>query len=354
MDEELQNEVVDELPAEETQAESKFTLTPRMVAVAKGEDPDAISSEPPAEEVAEQEEVVEESDDAPADEQAEEPTSWVTDADRQRATAYGLDPEDLSVYSSREEFGRTLRALDKATSRLSPKPSGEYSPPAKDEAEEIDDTKPVDASGKLNLAYYEKNFDEGTVEAMRVLRAQQDANEKQSAAIAAFQAQQEQELFDRHIQSFHSAAESLRPDFYGRTVDKSGLPITPSKAELDRRQKLYDAAEVYMDHLARSQERSGMPVSIPPWPNILKQAEVIAFPQEIAAHEKAVAKATREAQLKKVAEQSKNRRPVGSTASARAAYRNAPAADPHSTESIMRSPEVEAVLRRIADGVSSN
>jgi hypothetical protein len=355
----VQDEVVDELPAEETPVESKFTLSPRMVAVAKGEDPDAISDEPVAEEVSEQEEVAEETD-APAEEQAEQPTSWVTDADRQQATAYGLDEADLATYTSREDFGRQLRAIDKAFSRRQPtwensqvqKPEPETKAPA----EAVDDTKPVDATGKLNLAYYEKNFsdDPDQLAVFKAIRKQQDDSEKNNAVLEEFRYREQEAEWNRHISAFHNAAETLRPDFYGRTVDKSGLPLSPSKSELDRRQKLFNAADVLIDHMAREQERNGLPVSIPPWGNILKQAESMAFPEEIAAHEKTAAKAKRQAELSKVAAQSKNRRPVGSTASAQSAYRNAPHADPHSTDAIMRNPSVEAVLRRITDGVSSN
>jgi len=351
----LNADAVDELPAE--QAEGKFVLTPRMIAIAKGEDPDA-PSEPVAEEI-EQDEVVEEAEESvetPAEEQADEPTSWVTDADRQRATAYGLDAEDLAAYSSREEFGRVLRSLDKAVTRQQQKwENSRFTPEKKTEpeTEEVDDTKPV-INGKVNLAYYEKNYDEGTVEAMRVVRAQQDATEKLLASSEESQKRYEEEQIQRYHQGFHQAAEQMRPDFFGRTVDKSGLPLQLSQTELDRRQKLYSAADVYIDHIIREQERQGLPPSVPPWPVVLKQAEQLAFRDEIAQLEKTTAKASREAQLKKVAANSQRRRPVASTAGSQAAFRNAPHEDPHSTQSIMQAPEVAAVLQRIRDGVSSN
>jgi hypothetical protein len=351
-EEHLSDETVDELAQEPVKAEGTFPLTPRLVAIAKGEDPDAIVEAPAGETVDEQveqpAEEVAESDDAPEP----EPTSWVTDSDKQRAVSYGLDPEDLSAYSSREEFGRVTRALDKSYSRRqAPQPETQSGRAAELDAKPadapVDDTKPFDASGKLNLAYYEKNFDEGTVAAVKAIREQQDTQAKYAQEIEAFRQEQDQAAWQTHVNEFHRAAEEIRPDFFGQTVDKSGLPIQLGQSELDRRQKLWDAANVITDHMVRAQERAGLPPSVPPWKHVLKQAEQLAFGDEIAKHEKAAAKVSREAELKKIAAQSKRVRPVATTTSSHNSYRNAPAADQFSTESIMRHPDVEAALRRI-------
>lgn len=350
----LSDDTVEQVP-DASPAEGSFPLTPRMVAIAKGEDPDAITSEvddAPAEEVVDEQLADDAADEVAEDPAGEtpEPTSWVTAADRARAKSYNLDAEDLDAYSSREDFGRALRLIDKAASRRdpSPAPQAPVTPSAK--ADEVaDDTKPRDANGKLNLAYFAKNFDEATVELVKEQIANTEAREKQSQELAYFQQQQEEQEFVRYAQGFHQAAEELRPDFYGRTVDASGLPLDPSPAELDRRTKLWSKAHLVTESIIAEQQEAGMKVSVPPWPQVLKQAEVLAFGDEIAKHEKVAKQTTRAQDLRRLATQSQRRRPVASTASTHAAYRGAPPADPHSTESIVKHPDVEALLRRLED-----
>jgi len=351
----LSDDLSEDAP-EPVQAEGTYPLTPRMIAIAKGEDPDAITSE--ADDAPADEPEVDPADDAgevaeqPADD-TPEPTSWVTEGDKQRARAYGLDPEDLAAYSSREEFGRITRAIDKAASRREPTAPKAVETPAPKVDEVVDDTKPRDANGKLNLAYYEKNFDEATVELVREQIAKDDLIAKQNQAIESFRQEQEEAAWIRHTNEFHRAAEEIRPEFFGRTTDKSGLPVDLSPAELDRRQKLWNAANIISDHMLREQERSGLQPSLPPWANILKQAEVLAFGEELAKFEQAAQKASKQAtrteQLQRVAAQSQRRRPVAQTAGTHAAYRGAPPSDPHSTEAILQHPTMEAVLRRIND-----
>lgn len=350
-EENLSEDSVEQTP-EPIQAESAFPLTPRMIAIAKGEDPDAITSEADDAEVSDDQAAdaaPEQEEASDAGEVAEEPKEWFTAADKNRAVAYGLDPEDLAAYSSREEFGRALRLIDKATSRLAPAAPKAEAQEAPAEEEAVDDTKPTDASGKINLAYFEKNFDEGTVEAMKALRAQQDTVEKIAQDNESFRQQQEQAIWQTHVNEFHRAAEELNPEFFGRTVDKSGLPVQMSQAELDRRQKLWGAANLISEHMTREQQAQGLPPSVPPWPIVLKQAAVLAFGDELAKHQKAAEKQSKVQQYQNIARQSKTRRPVASTASTHSAYRGAPPADPHSTQAIMQHPDVEAVLRKFQD-----
>lgn len=348
---------------EPAEPKGSYPLTDRMIAIAKGEDPDAIKPE-----------VSEESDDEPEVEQpAEEvaeiaepekpaaPTSWVTDADRRLAERYGLDAEDLLTYGSREELGRIFRSIDKASSRRQPNPANlqDSQPTKAKEPEAVDDTKPVGPDGKLNLAYYEKNFsnDPDQVELFKAFRAQQDALEELKSSQASYQQQaqerQEQEIFQRQVYAFHDAANGLMPEFLGVTVDKSGLPTPLTQEQQTRRQELFDSANLIADHMAMTQERQGLPVSIPPWPQLLEQAAQLRFGDELAKQRQAKETATREQQLKKAAAQQKRTRGVAQSVSDRAAYRNAPPADPHSTEAILQHPDMQAAFRRIREGSSN-
>ena len=355
--ENLSDEIAEDAPepASEVATPTGKYATPRILAIARGEDPDAIDSkenDPPADEP-EAESPSSEVAEEPAD-AAPEPTSWVTEYDKQRALAYGLDPEDLAAYSSREEFGRVTRAIDKAASRREPTAAKTVETPAPQDEEIVDDTSPRDANGKLNLAYFEKNgYDEATIELVREQIANSEAREKHNQQLEAYRQEQEQAEAARYANEFHRAADELRPDFFGRVLDEHGLPVEPSAVEIDRRQKLWDAAHLIADHMILAQQRQGLPPSVPPMSKLLKQAEVLAFGDEIAAHEQAAQRAGKRAsrtdELKRLAAQSQRRRPVAQTAGTHAAYRGAPASDPHSTESILQHPDVEAALRRIND-----
>ena len=354
--EDLSDDIAEDAPEptpEVATPTGKFA-TPRILAIARGEDPDAITSEaePGPVDEPEAEDAGEVAED-PADD-APEQTSWVTEGDKQRALAYGLDPEDLAAYSSREEFGRVTRAIDKAASRRDPSPAKSVEAPAPKAEEIADDTKPRDANGRLNLAYYEKNFDEATVELVRDQIAKDDLIAKQNQAIESFRQEQEEAAAVRYGNEFHLAAEKLNPEFFGRTVDKSGLPIQLSQVELERRTKLWDAGRFISNWMLEEQARNGLQPSLPPWETILAQAkELPGIREELAAHSQAAQKASKQAsrtdELKRLAAQSQRRRPVAQTAGAHAAYRGAPSSDPHSTEAILQHPDVEAALRRIND-----
>jgi hypothetical protein len=342
MSEELENELPPETP--EPEQKSGFVLTERLKAVAQGLDPDNL----PEEEDTDVDEPVDEieGDEAVAPEKSE-PTSWIQDADRQRAQSYGLDPEDLDAYSSREDFGKALRAIDKAFSRLNP------AQPAPAEVDEVEEVEAEDAdqkivNGKINPAYYEKRsdeYDEDYILTIKNQRALQDRLDQfESSAKEAEEQQREAEVQYR-LAEFHRTVDSFSSN-YGKSVDESGqvVPLSPQDAE--RRWKLMDAARLHLDHIHNSQRLAGLQPSTPPLPHLLKQAEQIAFPEEVLKRAKEEAVKEREVELKKIAKQSQRRRPVATTASVSAAHRGTPPEDPYTTEAIMRHPNVEAWRRR--------
>lgn len=280
---------------------TKIELTEREILLAQGEDPDnrsvdaeiegaPVTEDPPAEE-----ETVEEQE-----------VSWITDADRNRAKSYGLDPEDVDAYESREQFGKVLKALDKAASRKAPsKTDPTADDPADDDDEDaVDDSKPLTADGKINVAYYKANdYDEGTIAAMEVARKQQDVVEKQQQYLDSLQTQNEQAEYARHLNEFMDAADALRPDFYG--VSTKG---TLSREYAQRRSDLYDATLLVAQHIAAQQERAGKPVTVPPVAELVKRAELLAFGDSLPKSQQTAEKA--KAQAAKI-------RPVGNVAGAR-------------------------------------
>jgi hypothetical protein len=341
MSAELENELPPETP--EPEQKSGFVLTERLKAVAQGLDPDNLPAA---------EEADEEGDEPLAEVEAEvtppekpEPTSWIQDADRQRAQSYGLDPEDLDAYSTREDFGKALRAIDKAFSRREPsKPAPVEAEPEAVESDEYVD-EPV-VNGKTNVEWYRRNnYDDGSVQLAENQRRIEDAQEARDKEFTALQEQQRQAEVQYRLAEFHRTVDAYSPHF-GKSVDESGQVVPLSDADAQRRWKLFDAAQLHLEHIHNAQQMAGLPVSSPPLSQLLKHAEQIAFPEEVLKRAKEEAVAEREAELKKIAKQSQRRRPVATTASVSAAHRGTPEADPYTTEAIMRHPNVEAWRRR--------
>jgi hypothetical protein len=339
-------EADDSTPApagEPVKASGNFVFTDRMKAIARGEDPDATSTEPEVEEVAEVEPEV---DKTP--EQVEtQPVSWITDSDRAKARSYGMEPEDLDAYENREQFGSALRAIDRAYSRLPVQEEAE--PEAKVEDVDTSDQKIV--NGKINPAYFEKRkdeYDEDMILAMQRQRALEDKLEAIESQNSEATKRAEQEQAQRALAEFHREVDRFRPDAYGSSVDANGQVLPLKSADADRRFKLLSACATYTQSVHDSQTRAGLPPSTPPLSEILKHAEYIAFPDEVQARIKAEAIKEREAELKKIAKQAQRVRPVATTASAQAAYRGAPHEDPHSTEAFLRSPQFQAFKDRVA------
>lgn len=347
----MSTELTDDAPEGKPVEAGTFPLTDRMKAIARGEDPEAPVTtetvdeplvETPTEDVAETVETPE----------VDEPTSWITDADRNRAKAYGLDPSDLDAYENREQFGSALRAIDKAFSRRDPVAQEE--PEVVEQVESAEDPDKKVVNGKLNPAYFEKRpeeYDEDYIQMVKLQRATQDRLDEIEANNKATAEQYQQAEVQARLDDFHRTVDSFSTH-YGKTVDEHGQPTPLSPADAERRWKLLDAAQVQLQHIHNAQHAAGMPISSPPLSRLLKDAEFIAFPDEVLARAKAEAVATREKELKKIADQSKRIRQVASTASVDAAYRGAPPESTHTTEAIMRHPEIARWRERVAAGAN--
>jgi hypothetical protein len=346
MSEELSEDVVEQ--AEEIKPSGTFVVTERMKAVARGENPDAVVAE--SEPETEPDTEVDEPERATVA-HSDEPTSWITAADRARAVSYGLDPEDLDAYESREQFGSALRAIDKAFSRREPaKPEAKVEKQPEAESEYVDQ---LYVNGKVNVEYLKKHKDE--IEGSEFLIAQAEHTASVEAKLAEFEAKQtereqqlQQQEYQRFEAEFHRAVDAFRPELFGKSTDASGQLINLKPEDAEKRFRLLDACARYTEHLHAVQAQAGLSPSTPPLSEILKQAEFIAFPKEAADRARQEAIAEREKDLKRVAKQAQRVRPVATTAGADAAYRGAPPEDTGSTEAIMRHPKVKAWFDRVA------
>jgi hypothetical protein len=310
---------------------NKIELTEREILLAQGDDPDS-GLEPVEKEDAQQVESEADAGPGEADPPAEE-KSWITDADREKAKAYGLSDEDLGLLETREEFGRFVKLSDAAASR---KPDPTADDPADEDEEEAGD-KPLTKDGRINVQYYKDNdYDDGTVAAMEAMRKAQDDAAESKSYLSAIREQQEAAEYARHINEFHDAADELRPDHYG---DSNAGKLSAEFAQ--RRTELYEATRQVAQFIAYQQQEQGKPISVPPLKELVKRAEALAFGGNLPKGQSKPA-ATARTQGNRV-------RPVGSSAGAVGKPQKAASGDP---ADIANDPDVIEAWNRAQDPMS--
>lgn len=319
----------------------EIQLTDREIAIAEGRDPDA-----PEEIESPVADVEDESFDQPADEVAEqvappaEPAApWYSDSDRQYAEGHGLSEWHLQQFNSREDFRRAASLLDAtAASRQSAPAKAAPEPPAAAEPVEEEYIDEPVVNGKINVEWYRRNdYDDGTVKAMEAQRAWQDKIEA-SFAEQETRAQEQQRLAEeaesqRQINAFHEAADALRPDFYGRSIDDHGNVNRLTPEQEKRREVLFDEVYWLSQRIAYEQQRSTGRVAIPSWSTLIKQAEPRAFGEELN-------RKTREQQLADAKAQARTIRPAAGSVGAGTARRTSTTPKTENVAEIAQDPDV--------------
>lgn len=330
----------DETTPDETPAEGGIQFTARELAIAEDRDPDAAEE---AELAASQEDEQEQPAGEVADTQVSDPPAdtpaapWYSSRDVQYAEKHGLSEWHLDQFGSREEFGRAAAMLEAAASRRQPEPKPEPTPKAPEKEPEYVDAATVD--GKVNVEWFKRHdYDEGTIAAMQAQRDWQDRIEKQFADQESAAEQQRQAMLDaeeqRQLHAFHQAVDQARPDFYGVAYDEYGNINQLSEQQLQRRQELMEEVYWLSKRIEDKQLRSGMQVAIPSYQQLIKQAEVRAFGDELN-------RKTREQQLAAAKAQARTIRPAAGSVGAGTAKRNPspPSDDP---KSLAQDPDIIA------------
>lgn len=310
---------------------TKFELTETEIAILQGNDPENPVDEP--EDEIEDEAVVDvlAEEDDPAEDEPEDdelPEHWATSADRQLAEVYGLTDDDLLGVASREEFTRTIAMLARRA---------KTAPPAEESAEEEtpeeeDASEPVDSKGRVNVAYYKANdYDEGYVKAMESLRKSQDEQEASNSYLRQLQEQAEQAEQNRLINDFMDVADELRPEFYGKSLNDKGEPVKLSKEHAQRRHELYQATQAVANYYTSKGQRP------PGLKELTRKAEIFAFGDQIKAMDS-------EKRTEAARRQSVRRRPVASSAGAKAARKQLPESD--DPAAIASDPDVVAAWEK--------
>lgn len=312
----------------------KLELTPRELAIARDEDPDAEA--PEVDELDDDQEPPEEP------EVAEEPADdWRDDFTREMAAVHGLSDEDLDALGSREAFTGLLKYLaryDETNAPAEPAAAAKVAKPAEPEA---DDDSPVDKQGMVNVAYYRAHdYDDATIAGWESVRKLQEEHRTAADELKGYKQQQAEAENFRLLNAVHDTLDAMRPEFYG--LSKDGETVQELKPEFgNRRQKVYDKANV----LQAAYRAEKQPV--PTLAELLAQAEQLAFGKELTTAESA---ASQQDMTQRIARQSRKRRPVASSAGIKGGLRS-PDEDPYSTESI--SKKLAGKWREIEDANGS-
>lgn len=312
----------------------------RLIAIAKGEDPDAVGSDAPSaddEQDAEPAqgsaaaEVAEDDDDDAGQPEPQEQAVWYNDRDKAYAEQYGITEFELARLKDRDTLALLCQQIDRVRA-IANKPEPKSETPAEGELS------PKDANGFTNVEFYRQNgYDEATI-------ALAESTRKQEERMAKFEADRERERADReqyeqqqYVASVHEAIDDLGMDsFFGRSVDDRGNPVQLSEKHLQRRVKLHD--EIMALEIGYAQ--SGR--TVPPMKTIVQKAKFLAFGDEIAARDK-------RGRYEKIAAQSQRRRPVGTSVSAATAMKSTPPENPYSTEAILQQPAMQRFFKDIEE-----
>lgn len=321
-------------------------LTDREIAIAQGDDPDAVETD---------DSLVGEAGDgeggsgdvAPADRPAEE--TW-SDDDKAAAAKYGISDEELAEFGSPKALHKAIALLERKqpvepTGGVAAQPASDAAggdttdtdKPADDKPESKADDKPQLA--KLNIEKLRETFgdDPDTMEVIEGLAKTQEYIEQSEKRMQERMAQFEEQVFAQQVQRnneiFHNTLDDY-PDEFGVSV-KGGKPVALSKEHETNRIKVRDAAEtIYAGLVAKK-------AAIPPLPEILEMAirQVNGVPRKTTDRRQAL---VTQASLKK------------SPGSAAAATRRTAPPPDGSPESIASHPEIDRFWREAqeANGAS--
>ena len=342
----VENEVASDKEGDKVEGnDTGIELTEREIAIAEGNDPEALpeytphipgeeeedggseaSESDPGEELPETDE---------ADEADASPGDWVNDTVREVAHSYGMSDEELNSFHSLDEFERAGRLLDRRQPQeKEPEEEPTFTAKQWQEWQEAQE-KAEEESKKPDLLdvdkYKAEGYDDDTIKLVEAINEERERNNKLETYLQQqHQDQQqrreaeEQRAIQEEINSFHAAVDSYRPDYFGQAIQEDGTTPPLSQEHTDRRAKLYGEAA----RIAQNIQLSGG--QVPSYEALVRRAGASAFSEEFAREKQ-------EQHVSKVARQSKRRRPVASTAGATPTPRRP---KPLTDEEIIHDPDI--------------
>jgi hypothetical protein len=303
---------------EDLEESAPVELTEREKIIASGGDPDESQHEDESPEVAESEPASE-----PVSSGDEDP--WITDEIRQVAASYGMGDEHLNNLGSEMAFQQAAQVIDSTFANAATDPNFGQQPKAEDSEESGDDPDSETKDQPLG------NFDQ-KIEGLResgyeddvldILKGEHEANEQLKNELASIQLNQQQEAMANHAIDFHDLVDKLDPDLFGVSFEDGDYKALTQEQD-DNRRKLWTGMDTIAAGIYQTAARDGVEPQVPEDSVLAERAKMMIFSGEVRDQE-------RQKISRRVQQQSKRRRPVGS------ASRNEPVAaspsDQQSTE----------------------
>lgn len=320
---------------EASQDDAPIELTAREIAIAKGEDPDAI---------VEGEEQGGRSDDLQAKASGEQ--GGFSDSDRELAAKYGIGEDELADFGTPAALQKAVSLIErsKSTDGATNKSSSDAGDGgAVSESEQSEPGERANESNESKLTEFklekvdpakfpEDEYDPETIGLVKSLRQTQDVLEVALKFIETQKQTVVQEAAQKNAQVFHDTLDSM-PDEFGVSV-KNGQPVKLTSEHEAARLKVRDAAEtIYAGLISRK-------AAIPPLEDIINQAITMVNGVARKSSDRRQALQT----------QSAMRRSPGTTA---AATRRKPVSVDGSPDSIASHPDIDRFWRQAqeANGV---
>jgi hypothetical protein len=319
-----------DVAVEESVESEVLELTEREIAIAQGEDPDAVALDDVVDsDVSVVDQVADEllGDAKPEEKKAEavEPPKY-SEAITGKAKSLGLSDEDVEAFGSEAALRLHVSLLERIEGLSATKAVDEVKTESAEEKVEPTQDELID------LALYEgedlpedEKWDDRSLAIPRALRREQEARiqlqEQVKSLLEAEQARVTRQVED----TFHSTVDTLDDGTFGRSRDASGRVVKLSDEQFANRTKLYKEVDLLASALQEKAVREGKPVELT-WEEVVEKARVTAFGSP---------KVSKAEALKK---QSASRRPVSTSASAQ---RQIPKDD--SPESIAELPDIKAL-----------
>ncbi len=269
-------------------------------------------------------------------------SAWLKAEHQELAKSFGIPSDDLRQFSSADEFSRAMRLVQGhvAAQAMRAQDKVELKAPEPE-------AKPAEKSNKLQKLDLEKLKAQGYGQDELDLFAKQnelidyiEQRDNEAKELAQRFARHEQAMAQqeqtRQSDAFHDAVDALGEGRFGKSIDREGRLIPLSEAEDSARRKLYGTVERLAKLAVLEARESGQTPKLPPLSTLVRQAQQIAFADEIRADE-------RRRVQDDITEQSKKRRPVAAGRAPNGQFAKATSESPNdAAKELANNPEIVA------------
>lgn len=324
----LENETEPTVEPVVSTKETLEPLTEREIAIARGDNPDAVvpsGKEPDAKDGDIGKDGTDEGDDVADDgaggtdagesspseglvAEGGTDASWVTPEHLEMAASYGLNEDDLADFKTEADFRRVGRLYDRGLLGSAASRPRQGQPQPGKQATETPDGQPASTLQLPSEAELrEAGYDEEYIKIVESHRSLQN----ELLSVKTYMAEQRRASAVREhtqrLERFHDAVDELDVERFGRTVNDNGEVVPLDEQHNTARERLYNAADSMLREIVGRARQANVQPRVPPLGVLLRRAEQVVFAKEIREREKTEYQ-------RRVAEQSKRRRPAPGSA----------------------------------------